>query len=216
MLNHFVTLLILEEFMVYYDLCLQGEVKDFSPLLGQLGWSEEEFDTVFLEADDWGELKRKIGEQRDSCDVLIFRGGDENLNRKAAEDERVDVILHPGKDRNDSGINHVIAKAAAENCVAIGFDLKQVLSERRTNVASNWERNLMLCEKYGTPYVASTSAAEKMELRAPRDLASLIDSMGGNGLKAVSEYPKKILQKNLAARSSGQIRPGEKVREGEK
>ncbi|MFB6147356.1 MAG: RNase P subunit p30 family protein, partial [Candidatus Nanohaloarchaea archaeon] len=133
------------------------------------------YETVFLNAEDWGELKGKIANARENCDVLVYEGGDEELNRKAAGDPRVDVVLHPEKGRKDSGIDHVVAEKAADNRVAIGFDLQQLMdsNKRRSQVLAHWRRNLKLCEKYGAPYIITSSASEKLELRAPRELAAI-------------------------------------------
>lgn len=202
--------------MSYYDLCLQNTSEEIREKTEELGWEATNcsFDTVFLDADDWGELKREIGQNREEADVLVFRGGDEELNRKAAEDSRVDVLLHPEKGRKDSGMNHVIAREAAENNVAIGFDFTRLdASEKtRSHILRHWSRNLMLCEKYGVPYVITSGAEERYELRAPRDLASIIDSLGYNGSKAVSEHPENILKRAERVKEESFVRPGEKTR----
>lgn len=182
-----------------------------------LGWTatNHDFKTVFLEASEWGELKRKITEERESADVLVFRGGNAELNRKAAEDSRVDIILHPEKGRKDSGIDHVIAEKAAENNVAIGFDFQQLNQPRKTrsHILKHWGKNLMLCKKYGAPYMITSGAQEKFELRAPRDLASIIDSLGYNGRKAVSDHSRKILERSEKVNEDSFVRPGTEVKD---
>lgn len=202
--------------MSYYDLCLQKTSGEMEEKAEQLGWEATncDFKTVFLEAVEWGELKRKIGQNREEADVLVFRGGDDELNRKAAEDSRIDVLLHPEKGRKDSGINHVVAKEAAKNSVAIGFDFRMLDSSEKTrsHILRHWSRNLMLCEKYDAPYIMTLGAGEKFDLRAPEDLASIIDSLGYDGGKAVSEFPKKILERTERVNEEGFVRPGEKVR----
>ncbi len=199
----------------FYDLCLRDTSSDTGDFAEQLGWTATscDFETVFLEADGWGELKQKINERRDRADVLVFLGGDEELNRKAAGDTRVDVLLHPEKGRKDSGINHVIAKEAAENRVAIGFDLQQLITgkKQRTHVLRHWRRNLRLCEKYDAPFVLTSGAEEKLDLRAPRDLASIIESLGFDGKKAVSDFPGKILERSGKVDSEGFVQPGVEV-----
>ncbi len=202
----------------FYDLCLRNTSDKMKEFAEELGWSKTncEFTTVFLEADDWGELKRKIGDKREDADVLVFKGGDEELNRKAVSDTRVDILLHPEHGRKDSGIDHVVAEEAAENKVAIGFDLQQLVtgSKQKSHILKHWRRNLKLCEKYGTPYVITTGASDRYELRAPRDLKSIIDSLGHKGSKAVSKHPKNILERAKKAKDGGVVRPGVEVEEG--
>lgn len=196
----------------FHELCLRDTSKDMEEFSEELGWDSTNcrYETVFLEADDWGELKRKIGDKREDCDVLVFRGGDEELNRKAASDPRVDVILHPEKGRKDSGIDHVVAEAAAENRVAIGFDLQQLLVEgkEQAHVLNHWRRNLKLCEKYDTPYIVTCHAAEKLDMRAPRELKAIVDSLGYDGKKAVSDHPAAIIERAKKAEGGSVVRPG--------
>ncbi len=201
----------------FYDLCMRETSTEMKEFAEELGWTSTncEFSTVFLEADEWGELKKKIGREREKADVLVFKGGNAELNRKAAEDSRLDIILHPEKDRKDSGIDHVIAEKAAENRVAIGFDFQQLRKsgKTRSHILKHWSKNLMLCEKYDVPYIITSGARERFDLRAPRDLASIIDSLGYDGKKAVADYPQKILKRSEKVDEEGFVRPGTEVAE---
>lgn len=175
------------------------------------GWSRRatEVNTVVLEASDWGELKKKIGENREDADILAFKGGDEELNRKAVEEHRLDILLHPEKNRENSGLNHVLAEKAAENFVAIAFDFSYLYNSKRRNlVMKDWRKNLKLLEKYDAPYLITTSASNSQDIRAPRDLSALIDELGGEGLKAVKETSKKLLELVEKRNEDGFVRPG--------
>lgn len=183
----------------FYDLTLRETDEEIQTLASEIGWNKTncELDTVFLEAESWGELKSKIHENDEGQNILVFRGGDAELNRKAAESSSIDIILHPEKGRKDSGIDHVIAEKAAENSVAIGFDLRQLekSAKSQTHLIRHWAKNLELCQKYNTPYLISSGAENRNQLRAPRDLKSVIDSLGFDGDKAVSDYPEKIVER---------------------
>jgi len=202
-----------------YDRCLRETSEEVEELAEELGWSATncKFNTVFLEADNGGELKKKIKNNRDDADVLVFKGGNVKLNRKAAEDTRVDVLLHPEKGRKDSGLDHVIAEEASKNKVAIGFDLHQLMKNKKqqTHVLTAWRKNLQLCEKYDTPFVLTSGAEEKLDLRAPRELAAVIKSLGFKGNRAVSENPEKILERAERVNQDGFIRPGEEMMDNE-
>lgn len=184
----------------FYDLCIRESSSELIDFSERLGWSGTncKLKTKFLEADDWGELKKKIKNSREKADLQVFKGGNVELNRKAAEDGRIDILLHPEKDRKDSGIDHVIAEEASNNNVAIGFDLQGLKGDRKiqTHKLKAWRKNLRLCEKYGTPYITTSGAGQKYELKAPRELAAIVNSIGYDGNKAVSEYPKSILKRS--------------------
>ncbi|MFB6192770.1 MAG: RNase P subunit p30 family protein [Candidatus Nanohaloarchaea archaeon] len=190
----------------FHDLLLENTAEKVCNKASELGWDSTNcsLDTVFLEADNWGELKRKMNEKRPEADILVFKGGDEELNRKACETSKIDVLLHPEKGRKDSGLNHVMAEAAAENNVTIGLDFSMLErpGKERMHVLTHWRRNLKLCEKYDARYLITTSAEEKYDLRAPRELKALIDSIGYPGRKAVVETPAKILRDRGLAEDS--------------
>jgi ribonuclease P/MRP protein subunit RPP1 len=189
--------------------------QEFQEDASEIGWSSGsiEASVKVLEAEDWGELKRNLGQQREEHDVLGFRGGDHELNRKVFSDPRMDVVLHPGKGRKDSGMNHVDAEKAAENDIAIGFSLKEVPEDqkRQSHKLNEWRKNLKLCEKYNVHYIITTEAENFSELRAPRDIGSIIDSLGYNGRRAVSYSPERIIEKNMKAKDDSQVRPGHEV-----
>ncbi|MFB6100015.1 MAG: RNase P subunit p30 family protein [Candidatus Nanohalobium sp.] len=196
----------------FHDFFINPEIREDAE---SLGWSSESIkaSVKVLEAADWGELKRKIDRNRGEYDILAFHGGDHELNRKAFSDSRMDVVLHPGRGRKDSGMNHVDAEKAAENDVAVGFSLKEVPedSKRQSQELSKWRRNLKLCEKYGTPYIITTEAREFSELRKPHDLASVIDSLSHEGIRALKSHAGSILERRKRAQSDSEIRPGHEV-----
>lgn len=184
--------------MNYVDSCLSNSSNELIRKAKDLGWKDPStYDSKILDADDWGELKRKIDKHRENYTVLIFSGGDEKLNRKAASESRIDVLLHPEKNRKDSGFDEPMAKKASKNNVALGLDFSNIPENEKSRVhlLSNWRKNLKLCEKHDTPYLITTNANEVYDLRAPRDLKSLVDSMGYNGSKAVKQN-QKIIDKN--------------------
>lgn len=186
------------------DICIKEKTAEITEKAEEMGWKDpDSYSTCFITAEDWGELKKKIQGNREKHHVLVFLGGDEELNRKATSDARIDVLLYPEKDRKDSGIDKTAVKQAAENHVAIGFDLTRLKtsSKRRVQKLSQWRKNLMLCEKHDAPYLITTGAEEKYDLRAPRDLKSVIDSLGYSGKKAL-ETNEEILSENLDKQDS--------------
>lgn len=168
----------------FHDFLINSSIEDLS------GWSREapEMDIVVLEASDWGELKRKIDQSRKDADILVFRG-DKEVNPRACEDPRLDIVIATGEDER---ISQATAKAASENEVAIAFDFSK-LNNGRVKKMKAWKRDLRILEKHYTDYIVTTNAESQEDIRAPRDIAALIDELGGDGEKAVRETPQKIL-----------------------
>jgi ribonuclease P/MRP protein subunit RPP1 len=80
------------------------------------------FRGVEIRAGNANELRRGIDRFRDRVNVLAVHGEDEVINRAACEDSRVDILAHPQEDKSP-GINHIIARLAADHGVAIEFSL---------------------------------------------------------------------------------------------
>lgn len=201
----------------FYDLCLRDSSEKMKIKAEELGWTATncELETVFLNQDKWGELKQAVRDKREEADLLVFLGGNEELTRKVSELPQLDIILHPEKDRKDSGIDQVVAEQAAENSIAIGFDFSMLRGsrKRKSHILGHWRRNLKLCEKYDAPYIITSGAEDRLELRNPRDLESIINSLGFDGRKAVSKYPKNIVDRAAKVRDDSFVRPGVEVEE---
>lgn len=169
---------------------------------------------VMIEADNVRQLKGRIGTYRGRVVVLAVRGGVEKINRAAVEDPRVDVLSHPHT-RRGGGLNHVLARAAADNRVAIEYDLGQVIHGRggsRVRVLTGFRDNLKLCRKYDAPMLLTSGARSKYDLRAPREmiaLAGLFDMTKGEAEAALSTTPEEIIRRRSPP--DGQVMPGVEV-----
>lgn len=142
-----------------------------------------------------------IGKYRTEKDVIIVHGGTESINRAAVENPNVDVLNRPFTSK-DSGINHVLAKAAAENNVALAFNvdiLIKLKGGKRVYALSNFRRNLQLARKYDVPMLLTTDAVSLYDLRAPRDVIALAGLFGmtfEEGNVALSDVPVGIISRN--------------------
>jgi ribonuclease P/MRP protein subunit RPP1 len=141
-------------------------------------------------------LKERIKKYRPKVDVLVVHGGDEVINRIAVGERMVDVLNHP---RN--GLNHVVARLAAKNKVAIGFDIGNIIHKRggaRSKALSEMRKNLILARRYGTPIILSSNAHSIYDLRAPREVIALTRLFGmkrEEAVRALSEIPSMIVEK---------------------
>lgn len=151
---------------------------------------------------------------RKSVDVLIVHGGSETVNRAALENPRVDILNHPASDKS-SGLNQVLAKAAAENEVAIGLTLRPLLNSRgsrRIRQLSDLRANLDLARKYEVSIVLSSDAMSCFDLRSPMEALALAEICGleeDEAIDAMSTVPERIISRNRPR--PGYIREGVEV-----
>jgi len=178
----------------------------------------EVFRGIELVEENPSKLHSLIGKFRSSMDVLIVHGGSEAVNRAALENPRVDILNHPAFDRS-SGLNQVLAKAAAENGVAIGITLRPLLhsrGSRRIRLLSDLKANLELARKYDVSLVLCSDAVSCFDLRSPMEMLALAEVCGlgeDEALEAISAVPEKIIARNRPG--PGYVREGIEVLEGE-
>jgi ribonuclease P/MRP protein subunit RPP1 len=131
---------------------------------------------IEIRTDDAGQASGLVGNYRSKVDVVCVHGGP--LNRFAVEQPKVDVLAHP---MWDGDVNHVLAKAAAENGVHLEFNLGRVLRSdggRRVQAIEVLRKLRELVEQYDAPYVVSTDPRSHLQLRAPRELVAVGEVVG--------------------------------------
>ena len=170
---------------------------------------------VEIAAANANELCKGIDRFRGRVAVLAVHGGDEAINRAACEDGRVDVLAHPQEGSKAGGINHIIARLAADHRVAIEFSLFPVIHNRggsRVRALSAYRATFALVRKYGAPYVITSGALSSYDLRDVRSVIALARVFGMNesdALRGLSEHPAGILRRS----SPGYVTEGVEVLE---
>lgn len=148
------------------------------------------------------DLKRKIQKNRKNADVVMVYGGDLRINRAACENSRVDIISHPYRGRRDCGINHVSARRAAENKVAVELNVRYLLKikpQYRYKVLGYYREILKLQRKFNFPLIITSDAHSIFDLHAPQDIIALTHCFGMGEEEAniaLSETPRNIMERN--------------------
>jgi ribonuclease P/MRP protein subunit RPP1 len=122
--------------------------------------------------------------------------------------------LHP-QDGKTSGINHILAKLAADKHIAIAFDLSPIICNKggsRVRALSNYRTNLALVKKYETPFVLTSGGMSIYDMRDVRSMIALAKLFGMNekdAVKGLSYYPSLILKRNTPG--SGYVMEGVEI-----
>lgn len=171
---------------------------------------------IGLEATTLEELKKLVNIRKD-YDILLVRGTNLNLNRKAAQTKEVDILTHPEYNRKDSGLNHVMAKLATKNKVAIEINFREILlssKNTRSHIMHHIQKNVKLCKKYKTSIIISSGAVSHWQMKDPKVLMSMGCLLGlklNESKKALSETPKNMVKMVKERQDKKWIRPGVKV-----
>lgn len=183
--------------MDYYDIAVRNP--ELSENMSDLGWETQIFDIDrnFITNTDWGKIKREVT----SSDALnILQSSDPEITAKAVKLQNLDAILSPAKGRKDPGINHVIAKAAAENQTSIILSFNELLTSRkkRMHTLSNWRTIIKLADKYEFNLILSTGAEQKHHLRNPQDLEALLQTLEvEESSKPLNQNPSQLVSDYL-------------------
>lgn len=100
--------------------------------------------------------RSEIRKNKKAGKKVIFSSGDDELNRKILEKEKISILLISLKGRRDfqkqrnSGFNHVLAKLAKKSNVTMGIILDEIIDSRekeKAEILSRIRQNVELCSK---------------------------------------------------------------------
>lgn len=158
-----------------------------------------------IEATSKQELRKKVRESE--ADFIILKKAPNEIVQYAIQEGVVDCVtgLEKGKQHvpllyRNPGFNQVMAKAAAENQVAIDFNFRNIRKtegEKRSRLLARMKQNLKICKKYGSPIILSSGAETKWEMVPAYDLVGFGQVLGltkGEAKKALNEFQQNFLE----------------------
>lgn len=169
---------------------------------------------VEVRADDRSRASGLVGNHRSRSTIVAVHGGSVDINRFAVEQPSVDVLAHPMA--GDGDVNHVMAKAAAENGVRLEFSLHDVLHTtggRRVRTIQSLRKLRELVEHFDAPYVVSADPTSHLELRAPRDLVAVGETIGFDAEQIESGLTewRQLARRNRDRHSDSFVEPGVRI-----
>jgi len=160
-----------------------------------------------------GQLRPAVCRVRKSADIIVVRGGTEELNRAAVETPEADILLdHSVGGR--SGINHVLAKLARKNNVSIGFDFNQVVTSYRMGRIQDFSamvETARTVRKYSTPFVLTSGARDPWGMRSPSELLGLGSQLGFTAGESGKGLSDEIVRENRKRLSGKWVMPGVEI-----
>lgn len=123
-----------------------------------MGYSLHGSKIVIVSADNFDKFRKecRVLREKERRKLVGFTTTDDELARKILEKEKVDIympMLFYRKDRQkqrESGLDHVMARLAKKNDVAIGVNLREILTANKKDKAEILARisqNVKLCNK---------------------------------------------------------------------
>lgn len=147
-------------------------------------------------------LRKVVNKFRNKTQYLSCLGGDLKINRAICENNRIDVLSRPYYKRHDSGMNHVLAKLAVKNNVAIELCFRDVINQHlkyRANVIASFKEILKFHRKFQFPLILTTDTKYIYDIRSTRDIVAFFKAIGFTNEEIYNgfyKYPKEILDFN--------------------
>lgn len=155
--------------------------------------------TLNIQPKNAGEVFKLINKFRDRVNCISVSGGDLKVNRACVENIKLDILSRPYFKRFDSGLNHILAKEAKDNNVAIELSFNDILSSYlsyRAKIIANFKDIYTLYNKFHFPLIVSCGASNIFDIKSPRDLEAFFKTTGFNDFKMSMEHCENILKHN--------------------
>lgn len=147
-------------------------------------------------------VRKTVNRFRNKSDFISVFGGTNEINRASLENRHVDVLSRPYYKKSDCGLNHVLAKEAFKNQVAIELCFKDVLTNflsYRAKVLANFRDIIALQRKFEFPLIITTGSENIFDIRSPIDISNFFKVLGLNDQEiknGLMECPKSIVDFN--------------------
>ena len=163
------------------------------------------------------QLSKTLRRVRRKFEIVAVHCENKIVSRQAAKDHRVDILTFPPlkTGRRRVGLDRQGASLASKSNCAYEVSLSDLLgsSAERARVLVNLKRDIWNATHEGVPVVVTSGAGTPLLMREPRAIASITSLLGiseEKGLDAVSETPRRILERNREKLEPGFVSPGVK------
>ena len=147
--------------------------------------------TLLIESNNPSEIRKIVRKYRKKSSCISVLGGDLKVNRRSLENIQIDVLSKPYLKRYDSGLNHVLAKEAKDNNVAVELVFSDVLKSyltHRSKILANFRDIYKLHKKYDFPLILSSGAESVFDLRTVKDFQAVFTQSGLSELEVKNSF----------------------------
>ena len=137
--------------------------------------------TLEIKSTNINEIRKVSNKFRNKALCISVVGGDLKVNRAVLENVKLDVLSRPYLKRYDSGLNHILAKEALRNNVAVELCFKDVLRSYlapRSKVLSNFRDIYTLYRKFDFPLILSSRAESIFDIKTTHDFVAVFKQTG--------------------------------------
>lgn len=157
--------------------------------------------TLEIKSTNINEIRKAVHKFRNDSLCISVIGGDLKVNRAVLENVKIDVLSRPYLKRYDSGLNHILAKEALKNNVAIELCFEDILKSYlapRAKIISNFRDIYTLYRKFDFPLILSSRAESIFDVKTTQDFVSVFKQTGLSEDEIITAFKtsKDILEFN--------------------
>lgn len=137
--------------------------------------------TLEIESNNINDIRKTAQKYRNRANCISVIGGDLKVNRAVLENVKIDILSRPYLKRFDSGLNHVLAKEAVRNNVAVEICFNDILKSYlsyRSKILSNFKDVYTLYKKFDFPLVLSSRAESVFDIKTVHDFQAFFIQTG--------------------------------------
>jgi RNase P/RNase MRP subunit p30 len=157
------------------------------------------------------ELLSGLRRYRSQYEILAVECGRQSVSQVAVRDKRVDIV-HFHKQGQRSSFRRNLARTCR---AALEFNMSELTQELENGATLSWQRReLEVAAEASTQVIGSTGASTPLGLRAPKDVAAVLQMLGLSpqaALSAVSEMPVMIVRRNRLRTEHPQLEEGVRI-----
>ncbi len=168
------------------------------------------------------DLLRNLRILRRKFEIVAVDCSMKTVARQAAKDRRVDLLVFPSTHAINRHFDAAEGRLASQSDAALEIEIQSILhtqNSARARYLSCLRREVTTSQKFHIPIVLSSGAAETHELRGPHDIASMAMLFGmekSSALKAISQNPWRIVERNRQKLNPNHVAQGIRIVERNK
>lgn len=147
--------------------------------------------TLNIKSNNPSEIIKIVRKYRNKSSCISVLGGNLKVNRACLENIQVDVLSKPYLKRYDSGLNHILAREAKANNVAIELVFTDILNSylsHRSKILANFRDIYKLHRKFEFPLILSSGAESILDLRTVKDFEAVFTQTGLTSLEVEKSF----------------------------
>lgn len=163
------------------------------------------------------ELLRDLRRFRRTFEVVSVTCASKAVARQAAKDRRVDILSFSATNLRTRFFDYAEAELASNALSCLEIDMTPLLTLtgfQRVRLISRLRQEVTIAKKSSVPIIISSGAMNEFLLRGPHDYAALtclFDLTTPFSLRAVSENPVELVERNRRKLSPDYLAPGLRI-----